>query len=83
MDTARHFQSLRSIYTMVDSLPFSKINVLHWHMSDSQSFPMQSKTHPKREDTTRRPPARPPALDSPMAQTFLQRILVPRADMAR
>ena len=43
---ARHFETLQSIRDMIDSLPYAKINVLHWHMSDSQSFPMQSHTHP-------------------------------------
>jgi len=47
IDTARHFQPLRSIREIIDSLPYAKLNVLHWHMSDSQSFPMQVKSHPK------------------------------------
>lgn len=47
IDTARHFETLASIRTIVDSLPYSKLNVLHWHMSDDQSFPMESKTFPK------------------------------------
>ena len=47
IDTARHFQTLASIKRVVDSLPYAKINVLHWHMVDSQSFPLQSKSSPK------------------------------------
>ena len=47
VDTARHFQTLASLRTMIDSLPYAKMNVLHWHMSDDQSFPLVSKTHPK------------------------------------
>lgn len=46
IDTSRHFQTLESIRAVVDALPYAKLNVLHWHMSDSQSFPMQSKTRP-------------------------------------
>ena len=32
---------------MDDSLTYAKVNVLHWHMSDTQSFPMQVKSYPK------------------------------------
>eukprot|EP00756_Hemistasia_phaeocysticola_P016550 Hpha_TRINITY_DN15482_c6_g2::TRINITY_DN15482_c6_g2_i5::g.172750::m.172750/K12373/HEXA_B; hexosaminidase len=47
IDTARHFETLDAIRGMIDSLPYAKLNVLHWHMSDTQSFPFQSKTYPK------------------------------------
>jgi len=46
IDTARHFETLPSIRGIIDSLTYAKLNVLHWHMSDSQSFPFQSKSHP-------------------------------------
>jgi len=47
LDTSRHFQPLESIRGIIDSLTYAKLNVLHWHMSDTQSFPMESKSHPK------------------------------------
>lgn len=47
IDLARHFQPLASIRSIIDSLAYAKMNVLHLHMSDEQSFPMQSKTYPK------------------------------------
>lgn len=47
IDTSRHFQPLENVYAMVNALPYAKLNVLHWHMSDSQSFPFQSTTYPK------------------------------------
>lgn len=46
LDTARHFMSLDVIYTILDGLSFTKMNVFHWHITDSDSFPMQSLTHP-------------------------------------
>jgi len=47
VDTARHFLPLAVLRQIVDSLPYAKLNVLHWHMTDSQSFPFQSKSSPK------------------------------------
>ncbi len=47
LDAARHFLPLASIRAIVDSLAYAKLNVFHWHMSDSQSFPFQSTTSPK------------------------------------
>ena len=47
VDTARHFQPLASLKAIVDSLPYAKINVLHWHLVDTQSFPFHSKSNPK------------------------------------
>lgn len=47
IDTSRHFETVSTIKRMVDSLSYAKLNTLHWHMSDSQSFPFESKTHPK------------------------------------
>jgi hexosaminidase len=31
---------------VVDSMVALKLNVLHWHLSDSQSFPSASKLYP-------------------------------------
>ena len=47
IDTARHYETLAAIRGVVDSLPYAKLNVLHWHMVDIQSFPFESKTSPK------------------------------------
>ena len=47
IDSARHFETLTTIRKMIDSLPYAKVNTLHWHMVDSQSYPFQSKTRPE------------------------------------
>jgi hexosaminidase len=47
MDTARHFEPVAAICAMIDSLPYAKLNVLHWHMVDAQSFPFQSRSSPR------------------------------------
>jgi len=40
IDTARHFLPVASIKSVIDSMPMSKLNVLHWHVVDAESFPL-------------------------------------------
>ncbi|KAG2186401.1 hypothetical protein INT43_002839 [Umbelopsis isabellina] len=47
LDTGRNFLSLKSIYRQIDALAWSKLNVLHWHIDDAQSWPLEIKAHPK------------------------------------
>ncbi|KAJ3661457.1 hypothetical protein Zmor_005852 [Zophobas morio] len=46
LDTARNFLSISSIKKHVDGMAHSKLNVLHWHITDSQSFPLELPTLP-------------------------------------
>jgi len=47
IDVGRHYQSIQSIRNIIDSLPYAKLNVLHIHMADSQSFPLQMNSAPQ------------------------------------
>jgi len=47
VDTARHYETIPALLEIIDSLTYAKVNVLHWHMVDGSSFPMQFKTYPK------------------------------------
>ena len=47
IDTARHFEPLAAVRAIVDSLAYAKLNVLHWHMVDIQSFPFESTSSPR------------------------------------
>lgn len=46
IDTARHFLSVESIVQLIYSMMYNKLNVLHWHIADDESFPLQLKTYP-------------------------------------
>ncbi|EDQ89857.1 uncharacterized protein MONBRDRAFT_18960 [Monosiga brevicollis MX1] len=47
VDTARHYQSVMAIKSMIDSMTYAKVNVVHWHIVDTQSFPFMSPTYPE------------------------------------
>lgn len=47
IDSSRHFQPVKVIKKMIDGLMFNKMNVLHWHITDEDSFPMEVNTVPE------------------------------------
>eukprot|EP00179_Madagascaria_erythrocladioides_P004623 CAMPEP_0198312584 /NCGR_PEP_ID=MMETSP1450-20131203/3900_1 /TAXON_ID=753684 ORGANISM="Madagascaria erythrocladiodes, Strain CCMP3234" /NCGR_SAMPLE_ID=MMETSP1450 /ASSEMBLY_ACC=CAM_ASM_001115 /LENGTH=569 /DNA_ID=CAMNT_0044015535 /DNA_START=77 /DNA_END=1786 /DNA_ORIENTATION=- len=47
VDTARHYLSMAVLEQHVDALAYAKMNVLHWHIVDSQSFPYESAALPE------------------------------------
>ena len=47
LDTSRHFQPVDFIKRTIDGISYAKLNVFHWHVVDTQSFPFQSLTFPK------------------------------------
>ncbi|KAF7260445.1 hypothetical protein EG68_02226 [Paragonimus skrjabini miyazakii] len=47
IDTSRHFLDLEHIFQFVDIMSMVKMNVLHWHIVDDESFPYSSYTFPE------------------------------------
>eukprot|EP01104_Vermistella_antarctica_P009494 TRINITY_DN2444_c0_g1_i3.p1 TRINITY_DN2444_c0_g1~~TRINITY_DN2444_c0_g1_i3.p1 ORF type:complete len:421 (+),score=77.81 TRINITY_DN2444_c0_g1_i3:70-1332(+) len=46
VDTSRHYLELSTLYAAIDALSYNKMNVLHWHAVDAESFPVQVPSFP-------------------------------------
>ena len=46
VDSARHFLPVPLLLAHLDAMAYSKLNVLHWHIVDSPSFPYASTRFP-------------------------------------
>ncbi|KAL4872262.1 hypothetical protein BDV12DRAFT_162605 [Aspergillus spectabilis] len=47
VDTGRNFISVRKLKEQLDGLALAKLNVLHWHMDDTQSWPVHIDAYPE------------------------------------
>ncbi|XP_026743706.1 probable beta-hexosaminidase fdl [Trichoplusia ni] len=47
LDTARNFFPSEEILRTIDAMAASKMNTFHWHVSDSQSFPLRLDSAPQ------------------------------------
>ncbi|XP_018321512.1 probable beta-hexosaminidase fdl isoform X2 [Agrilus planipennis] len=47
IDTARNFMPVDSLKRTLIGMSMNKLNIFHWHMTDSQSFPFSTPSVPK------------------------------------
>ncbi|ODM95998.1 Chitooligosaccharidolytic beta-N-acetylglucosaminidase [Orchesella cincta] len=46
-DTSRNFVPFKDLRRLIDGLSHNKLNIFHWHLTDSNSFPFYSKRVPQ------------------------------------
>ena len=46
VDTARHYLPVATLLAILDGLAFEKLNVMHWHAVDDESFPLEVLAKP-------------------------------------
>ncbi|SDF34559.1 beta-N-acetylhexosaminidase [Terriglobus roseus] len=47
IDPGRHFLSVDTVLRTIDGMAATKLNVLHWHLTEDQGFRIESKRFPK------------------------------------
>ncbi|XP_027104544.2 beta-hexosaminidase 1-like [Coffea arabica] len=47
LDTSRHYYPIDVIKQVIESMSYAKLNVLHWHIIDEESFPLEVPRYPK------------------------------------
>lgn len=47
LDSARHFQEPAEIERFIDGMATTKLNVLHWHLTDDQGWRLEIKKYPR------------------------------------
>ncbi|MQM13692.1 hypothetical protein Taro_046615 [Colocasia esculenta] len=46
LDTSRHYIPVNVIKQVIESMSYAKLNVLHWHIIDEESFPLEVPSYP-------------------------------------
>ncbi|XVF30211.1 hypothetical protein REPUB_Repub16aG0038000 [Reevesia pubescens] len=73
IDTSRHYLPLPVIKKVIDSMSYAKLNVLHWHIVDTQSFPLEIPSYPKLWDGAYSPSERYTMADAAEVVSYAQK----------
>jgi hexosaminidase len=46
VDTSQHYLTIALLHKAINSMAYAKLNVLHWHIVDDQSFPLEVQSYP-------------------------------------
>jgi hexosaminidase len=47
LDSARHFQTVAEVKSVIDWMSWHKLNVLHWHLTDDQGWRLEIRKYPR------------------------------------
>ncbi len=47
VDSSRHFLPVATLLTLLEGMSSTGLNVLHWHITDEQAFPLQTTSCPR------------------------------------
>jgi hexosaminidase len=47
LDSARHFQSVATVKSLIDAMALHKLNVLQWHLTDDQGWRIEIRKYPR------------------------------------
>jgi hexosaminidase len=71
LDSARHYQSVALIRSMIDTMALHKLNVLHWHLTDDQGWRLEILKYPRLTSVGAwRKPATSGAAQSPSTSSY-------------
>jgi hexosaminidase len=71
LDSARHYQSVSFIRSMIDTMALHKLNVLHWHLTDDQGWRLEILKYPRLTSVGAwRKPATSGAAQSPSTPSY-------------
>jgi len=46
IDTCRHYMDISVIKKVMNSMMYNKMNTMHWHITDHESYPWELKSYP-------------------------------------